>query len=173
MSDKNLRSALIRLAHTKPDLRAELLPLLAKGKQAGQGKQAGLYEHTVTIQTLAQTRALIVSLTMKSAPLLGSRAVFVRDLLTRLDRAAEEQRRLADKFIETNVVKNSQIATAIWGTAFDAYSNVSLGIATTRVDDGGLVVHSQQSFRLSFPEGGSLDLVKIDSLLAFKAKNYF
>jgi hypothetical protein len=32
MSDKNLRSGLIRLAHTKPDLRAALLPLLASGQ---------------------------------------------------------------------------------------------------------------------------------------------
>jgi hypothetical protein len=40
MSDKNLRAGLIRLAHSKPELRAELLPLLAKAKQAGQGKQA-------------------------------------------------------------------------------------------------------------------------------------
>lgn len=36
MSDKNLRAGLIRLAHTNPELRAELLPLLAQSKQASR-----------------------------------------------------------------------------------------------------------------------------------------
>ena len=33
MSDQNLRKALIRLAHAKPELRSELLPLLVKSAQ--------------------------------------------------------------------------------------------------------------------------------------------
>ena len=35
MNDKALRSKLIRLAHANPELRAEILPLLASRKQAG------------------------------------------------------------------------------------------------------------------------------------------
>ncbi len=34
MSDTNLRTNLIKLAHSRPELRAELLPLLATGKTA-------------------------------------------------------------------------------------------------------------------------------------------
>jgi hypothetical protein len=40
MSDKSLRSKLIRLAHAQPELRAEILPLLAQGKQAAMPKRA-------------------------------------------------------------------------------------------------------------------------------------
>lgn len=38
--DQNLRSKLIRLAHARPELRAEILPLLAQTKQASQPKRA-------------------------------------------------------------------------------------------------------------------------------------
>ena len=43
MSDRHLRAGLIRLAHTHPEFRKELLPLLASEKEAGQDEPSYWY----------------------------------------------------------------------------------------------------------------------------------
>ena len=44
MNDRDLRSSLIRLAHAKPELRAELLPLLAESKTPQSRTAASFFD---------------------------------------------------------------------------------------------------------------------------------
>ena len=53
MSDKNLRAGLIRLAHAKPDLRAELLPLLTTSTSTSTSpRQAAATSFSATVPLL-------------------------------------------------------------------------------------------------------------------------
>ena len=70
MSD-NLRAKLIRLAHSNPALRADLLPLLASRKAAPLGKTANLSQKEM-LDVVLGLRGLVKSLTNVSLKLVVS-----------------------------------------------------------------------------------------------------
>ena len=90
MTDKILRAKLIRLAHQKPELRAEILPLLATLKTAGRYGDWGFEanEFAETLSDLSEVpRISDVKMNAKALRLVAMR---LETLSRRLDKVSQE-----------------------------------------------------------------------------------
>ena len=147
MSDKNLRSALIRLAHTKPELRAELLPLLGK-KASGPSVKDAVVTGSLTTKGVQVKVSLYSEVLFKTpGPDWG---LPIESLTPKLGAAGAEQISQAEAFMGA-VVKASQKAPEVWGIPCKSFARSDNGYGSdpmAQMNSVGLSVSSKPTFHL-------------------------
>ena len=145
MSDHALRSGLIRLAHSNPSLRADLLPLI--GKKASKAVSHAAAKGAKTSKGVLVTLVLSSEIVFKATSSEGG--LNIEELTPRLQEEAHEQASLAKAFI-ASIVKATQKAPEVWGFTFTSAVEDSRGHGPmAKLDGHGLYVWSSFMFHLN------------------------